>query len=498
MVTLPIWLVVIVAALAIFAFVNNLFLPVVRWVLRRRINRMIEDVNSRLSLQLPTFQITKRKVLIDRLTYDPEVMAAVDQAAARTDMPRSAVMSLVATYAREMVPAFNAYFYFRVGIWIFKRILRTFYHVRLGRTDEGAYNAFAPNTSIVLIMNHRSNVDYLLVTYLASRNTTLSVGAGEWARVWPFNQLMRIAGAYILRRDAGDPLYRKVLERYVQMATEAGVPHAVFAEGQLSRDGSVGEAKYGMLGYITKKFDPTGSYDIMFVPVGVNYDWVLESETLVKNVDTDFRGSDAKFVLGSFFRTAARNFRFALANRKTLLGTASASFGPAISFKDWLAKNDIDYNNLSKPDWFKVVARLADDIMVEIGKVVPALSVPIVANVVSGADTPLTELEIKVRAQKLMLELSACGVHIAIQEGAEDAAIDSGLQTLVKRDLVTIDANGLIAANPDRLDMLYFCARSIAHFPPAADNVPADHGTQELHSDPCPQDSPEDLQAKPT
>ena len=108
MITLPIWLVVVVAALAVFAFLNNLCLPAVRWILRRRINRMIEDVNAHLSLELPTFQITKRKVLIDRLTYDPEVMAAVDVVAAERDMPRSAVMATVATYAREMVPAFNA------------------------------------------------------------------------------------------------------------------------------------------------------------------------------------------------------------------------------------------------------------------------------------------------------------------------------------------------------------------------------------------------------
>lgn len=96
--------------------------------------------------------------------------------------------------------------------------------MRLGITDERAYKALAPNISIVLNMNPRSNVDYLLVTYLASRNTALSFGVGERARVWPFNQLMRIAGAYILWRDTADLLYRNVLERYIQLATEACVP----------------------------------------------------------------------------------------------------------------------------------------------------------------------------------------------------------------------------------------------------------------------------------
>jgi len=467
MITLPIWLVVVVVAMAVFAFVNNLFLPVVRWFLRRRVNRMIEEVNTRLSLELPTFQITKRKVLIDRLTYDPEVMAAVEKVSHEQDLPRSAVMATVATYSREMVPAFNAYFYFRVGIWIFKRILRIFYRVRLGHTDEHAYDVFAPNTSIVLIMNHRSNIDYLLVTYLASRNTTLSVGAGEWARIWPFNQLMRIAGAYILRRAADDPLYRKVLERYVQMATEACVPHAVFAEGQLSRDGAIGEAKYGMLGYIIKKFDPDGDTDIMFAPVGVNYDWVLEADTLSVNVETDFRGRGARFVLGSFLRTTLKNIKYAILHRDTLLGTASASFGSAISFKTWLKNRDIDYKALSKQQWFDTVKLLADDIMVEIGKVVPALALPIVANVLCRTDQPLTELELKANSHDLMSQLSACGADVAIQKGSEDAAIDQALQTLIRRGLVTLDDQGLIKLDPDTFQMLKFHANSIAHFEPA-------------------------------
>ncbi len=468
MITLPIWLVTIVAILAVFAFLNDLFLPVIRWFLRRRINRMIEDVNTRLRLELPTFQITKRKVLIDRLTYDPEVMVAVEKAAAEQDVPRSAIMATVANYAREMVPAFNAYFYFRVGIWIFKTILRTFYRVRLGHTDEKAYTAFGENMSIVLIMNHRSNVDYLLVTYLASRNTTLSVGAGEWARVWPFNQLMRIAGAYILRRDADNPLYRKVLERYVQMATEACVPHVVFAEGQLSRDGAIGEAKYGMLGYITKKFDPKGKTDIIFVPVGVNYDWVLEADTLTTNVDTDFRGSSARFVLGSFARTALKNLRYALVHRKTLLGTASASFGSPISLKGWLKDNEIDYKNLPKSEWFKTVKKLSDEILVEIGNVVPALSVPIVANVLCRAKEPLSQIELKANCHQLMANLIECGGHVAIQKGSENEAINQALDTLKERKLIVVNSEYLIAVNSNKLNVLKFFANSIAHYPPAS------------------------------
>ena len=52
---------------------------------------------------------------------------------------------------------------------------------------------------------------------------------------------VRSLGAYFVRRNSGDPLYRAVLSRYVQMATESGVPQAVFPEGGLTRDGRLRE-----------------------------------------------------------------------------------------------------------------------------------------------------------------------------------------------------------------------------------------------------------------
>ncbi|MGZ8441486.1 MAG: hypothetical protein ACXWXD_12005, partial [Candidatus Deferrimicrobiaceae bacterium] len=47
----------------------------------------------------------------------------------------------------------------------------------------------------------------------------------------------RTMGAYFIRRNSKDPLYRLVLERYVAMATEGGVVQAIYPEGGLTKDG---------------------------------------------------------------------------------------------------------------------------------------------------------------------------------------------------------------------------------------------------------------------
>ena len=73
-----------------------------------------------------------------------------------------------------------------------------------------------------------------------------------------------------------------MLARYVQMATGDGTTQAIFPEGGLSLDGRVGPAKLGLLGYIVAGVSRPGGRDVVFVPVGLAYDRVLEDRVLVE------------------------------------------------------------------------------------------------------------------------------------------------------------------------------------------------------------------------
>ena len=105
-------------------------------------------------------------------------------------------------------------------------------------------------------MNHRSNIDYVLLAHLMAHRTALSYAAGEWAHVWPLGRLIGGMGAFFVRRGSGDDLYRRVLERFVQMAVEGGLTQVFFPEGGLSRDGKPREPKIGLLDYMLRRFDP--------------------------------------------------------------------------------------------------------------------------------------------------------------------------------------------------------------------------------------------------
>src|SRR5215471_16500704 len=392
-VSVPLWLFLPIAAFALWSLIDRLLIPSGRWLLRRRLNRLIDSVNQRLAVEIKPFQLTKRRVLIDRLVYDPQVVAAANDYARANTVPREVAMQEVRRYAREIVPTFNAYIYFRIGYSIARAVARFLYRVRLGFADERTLAGVPPGTTVVFVMNHRSNMDYVLVAFLAAERTALSYAVGEWARIWPLQQLIRSMGAYFVRRNSQNPVYRRVLERYVHMATEAGVAQAMYPEGGLSRDGSLRAPKLGLFDYMLKSFDPKGLNDIVFVPVALNYDRVLEDRTPLRSLDKELPRRSALVAL----RTAAGfwlgQLGLMLRGRWFRFGYACVNFGSLVSARDWLAANAResggDLRRLDKDQRFEIIGRLAHDVMAEVARLVPVLPVSMIATVLLEADRPV-------------------------------------------------------------------------------------------------------------
>ena len=118
-VVLPFWLAFVDVALAAWRVVEKLLLPALRRFGRGRINRVLEEVSSRLRISVRPFQRTRRQVLIHRLLGDPKVHGGGGELRRRERSFRCPpVLATIEGYAREIVPAFNAYIYFRIGYWL--------------------------------------------------------------------------------------------------------------------------------------------------------------------------------------------------------------------------------------------------------------------------------------------------------------------------------------------------------------------------------------------
>lgn len=450
-VELPLWLFVLIVGFAAVTFASHFLVPSVRWFVRRRLERAVARLNQRLERPIEPFKLIRRYDMIQRLIHDPQVTQAAADHARAEGIPENVAFEQVRRYAREIVPGFSAFAYFSFAARAARFLSNAIYDVRLAQQQPGALKGIDPEATVVYVMNHRSNMDYVLVTYLAARRSALSYAVGDWARVWPLSGLIRAMGAYFIRRRSRNDLYRKVLAAYVRLATRGGLTQAMFPEGGLSLDGALAAPKLGLLKYIVAAHGPQGR-DVVFVPVALNYDRVLEDRILAEAARTGARRFKAR--IGVVALRLLRQLWRWLTGRYLRAGRAAVTIGTPLSLSQFAGTQAGDP---TEP--------LAQALMVRIGGIVPVLPVPLVAAVLCRHGRQ-TRAKLEARLQKLIEALPLAALHLP-PEGAAQAASE-GLGQLERRGLLHSE-HGCIAPQPGRLALLEFYANSIRHLLPPED-----------------------------
>jgi glycerol-3-phosphate O-acyltransferase len=262
-----------------------------------------------------------------------------------------------------------------------------------------------------------------------------------------------------------------VLARYVQMSTEAGVTQAIFPEGGLSRDGLLRPVKLGLISYILDGWKKE-SRDVVFVPVGLNYDRVLEDRSLVAEID----GPPPKIAMSKKIFEAlgflGKNFWLRISGRYYRFGYASVSFGTPRSLRAFLKERKVkDFQKAFEEKQSEIVASLGEALMQDVAKVIPALPVSLVATALIEADAAgIDLLSLKARVDAMIDKLEAKGAHVHVPRRDRDYAVTAGLRSLASRHIVLEDAGGMfrIAAGEERLVAYY--ANAIAHHFESADH----------------------------
>lgn len=415
------------------------------------------------SARLTPFDCNRRPAIIDALVNDPIVRAAAADEARRTSARLEDVMARVRGYAEEIVPRYNARLFHRLAYRTARRLATILFRVRVGYVDETLVRDIPEDATVVFVINHRSNMDYVLMAFLVAEHVALSFAVGEWARVWPLDTIIRSLGAFFVRRDSKNRVYRRVLERYVQLALDDGVTQAVFIEGGLSRDGRLRRPKLGLLSYLTRSMTRETSRDLVFVPVAINYDRVLEDRHLLADLDPDMAPSSA---VETTIRAAAwvgKNVRLYALRQWHRFGYACVNFGPPLSCRHYLREHRIDLAPLGDPDRFVETERLAALIMDEISHVVPVTPVSLVCTALLSLGGPCSQEAIRARVTSLLEELSSAGARLYVPRRDADYFVDVGLRMLTLRRLVIQDAEGLRVVPAERRLIAYY-ANSLEHF----------------------------------
>jgi glycerol-3-phosphate O-acyltransferase len=307
-------------------------------------------------------------------------------------------------------------------------------------------------------------MDYVLVAFLAAEKTTLSYAVGEWAKIWPLQTLIRAMGAFFVRRNSSDPLYRRVLERYVHMATKEGVCQAVFLEGGLSRDGCLRPPKLGFLDYMLRSYDSARDRDIVFIPVGVNYDRTLEDRSLLRELDPAAEKRSKWFVIKTTCRFIWKSFILIILSRWQRFGYACVNFGNPISMRQYCEDKTLDFTKLERSSRFLEVESLAGRLMDAIKKVVPALPVSLVATVMlESKQKGMRAFEVEAQVNRLITDLQKEGAQVYVSPRKRVESILNALNMLVLRRLVR-ESQGIYRAVPEEVDVLSYYANAIAHW----------------------------------
>jgi len=460
-ITLPSWIFIILLLFAGIMVLDRMLMPGLRWMLRRRVKKVMDEVSTRLHIAIRPFQLTRRQGLIDQLVFDDQVIEAVKTYAAENDMPMAIAQEKVKRYAHEIVPAFNAYIYFRFGYWLARNIARLIYRVRVGFYDAEELKNIPEDASVVFVMNHRSNMDYVLVSFLVAEKTALSYAIGEWARIWPLQTLLKAMGGFFVRRNSGNALYRKVLERYVHLSTRAGVCQAVFPEGGLTKTGALLEPRLGFLDYMLREFHTDFDKDVVFVPVGINYDRVVEDRTLIRKLDPNAPRRNRWFVMKTTFAFIYKMLLLSRKLRWRRFGYASVNFGRPVSVKHYCEVNQVKFDEGDSTRRFEQVKKLADTLMQHISDVIPILPIALLSEVLlENKHVWKSELDLKSQAALKIATLKEKGAPISISSSACEGVLTNALSMLIGRHLVAVEEN-LVRMNPEALVLLEYYANSI-------------------------------------
>jgi glycerol-3-phosphate O-acyltransferase len=420
-------------------------------------------------VRIDRFKLTRKRYVIEQVLADVGVHEAVRVHAAEHGASTEATWKRVRQYLDEIVPFFNILAYYRLGYGVSRVLLRMLYKVSVEYARPDPFQGLPRDSIVVYLMNHRSNADYVVVSFVLMGDVSISYAVGEWARAFPLEYLFKSFGSYFIRRRYREPLYHAVLRAYVQLITRNGVTQGIFPEGGLTRDGRLRPGKIGLLDSILGvAADPDKRQRMYVVPVGINYDRVLEDRTLLRELQASGGGPGTSRMTqaGEVLRYAIWNTGRLLARRWKRYGRAAVTIGEPISVDAWLEEKGaigVDVLALPRTERLAHVQSFCDEVLQRIGEIIPVTPVPLACAALQSFDADYVSraqlLERMAAMRDVLLELN--GRVVRADRNMEET-FDRAYRMLRMRRIIAETGDGFLVL-PHGRPLVSYYANSIAH-----------------------------------
>ena len=226
--------------------------------------------------------LSHRNMQVDAVLESAPVRAAIAGEAARLEITATVAEQRARRFALEIASDYSygvvrALELFLTWLWT-----RLYDGVELHNIE--VVTRIAAGQGIVYVPCHRSHIDYLLLSWIIHRNglTPPHIAAGANLNMLIVGSLLRRGGAFFLRRSfKGEPLYAAVFHEYLHLMIARGFPLEYFIEGGRSRSGRMLMPKAGILGMTVRSFIREHTRPLVFVPVYIGYEKIIEGSTYI-------------------------------------------------------------------------------------------------------------------------------------------------------------------------------------------------------------------------
>jgi glycerol-3-phosphate O-acyltransferase len=290
--------------------------------------------------------VSHRRNLVKGLVHAPAVRQAILDEAEREKFSVAKAEARALRYGNEIA---SDYTY--TAIRFLELVLSWFWNkiydgVKVNHIEQ--VQEIARGHEVIYVPCHRSHIDYLLLSYLLFTHglTPPHIAAGINLNMPVIGGLLRRGGAFFMRRTfKGNPLYTAVFNEYLHTLFSRGFPVEYFVEGGRSRTGRTLQPKTGMLAITLRSFLRSHRLPVVFVPVYIGYERVLEGRTYLG----ELRGaSKKKESIGDLFKVIG-----ALRQR---FGQVSVNFGEPIKLAEFLEQQQPGWRQQDlgpdyRPEW---------------------------------------------------------------------------------------------------------------------------------------------------
>jgi len=357
-----------------------------------------------------------RRTLVDSIIRTPAVKEAIRETAKATDQPPEKVRMKARKYADEIAANMSIgaiRFLERVLGWLWNRI-----YAGIAIRNIQVPQNVAQDNAVVYVPCHRSHVDYLLLSYVLYRNGLMPphIAAGINLNMPVIGPLLRRAGAFFMRRSFKDnPLYATVFNEYMHVMFSRGYSVEYFVEGGRSRTGRMLQPRPGMLAMTVRSFLRDHRKPIVFVPVYIGYEKVMEGRSYLGELRGKKKQKESIFGLAKTAKNLGRSF-----------GKVAVNFGDPIYLAEILDKLHPEwrkeaYTDEFRPSWLPdIVDHLANSVAIGINAAVAVNPINLTATVLlSTQRMAMDEQQLIRQLDQLVVLLSQCpyAPTISLPEG---------------------------------------------------------------------------------